>query len=92
MDVRLKAKRCLYAGEGKGVVLWNDGSKDELKAALDEEMRKLKEANPEWWAWLMLGFPPLAVALASWRFWQNIKVERQWREMQEKEAKMFERE
>ncbi|KAL7812452.1 dephospho-CoA kinase domain-containing protein [Trichoderma aethiopicum] len=87
MDVRLKAKRCLYAGEGKGVVLWNDGSKDELKAALDEEMRKLKEANPEWWAWLMLGFPPLAVALASWRFWQNIRIERQWREMQEKEAK-----
>ncbi|KAL7786743.1 dephospho-CoA kinase domain-containing protein [Trichoderma ceciliae] len=85
MDVRLKATRCLYAGEGKGVVLWNDGSRDELKVKLDDELRKLKGTNPEWWSWLMLGCPPLAVALATWRLWQNIRVERQWRETQEKE-------
>ncbi|PTB36520.1 uncharacterized protein TrAFT101_010403 [Trichoderma asperellum] len=85
MDVRVKAKRCLSAGEGKGVVLWNDGSRDELKTQLDEELRKLKAANPEWWSWLMLGCPPLAVALASWRFWQNIQAEKRWREAQEKE-------
>ncbi|KAK4953979.1 Dephospho-CoA kinase cab5 [Elasticomyces elasticus] len=36
-DVRDKAERCLRRGEGAGVVVWNDGEKEELKrSAIDD--------------------------------------------------------
>ncbi|KAM4055244.1 dephospho-CoA kinase domain-containing protein [Hirsutella rhossiliensis] len=77
-DVGVKATRCAARGAGKGVVLWNDGSAQELAASLDEAMAELRASSPEWWLWLLLACPPLAVAVAAWRFWQNVEVNRQW--------------
>lgn len=83
-DVREKAKRCEARGDGHGVVLWNDGSRDELKVALEKEMKRLKARTPEWWSWALLGCPPLAVVVAAWRFWQNLRINRRWEETQTK--------
>ncbi|KID89238.1 dephospho-CoA kinase [Metarhizium guizhouense ARSEF 977] len=85
-DVRVKARRCLERGQGNGVVLWNDGSKDELEAKLGEAMEKVRESSPEWWSWVLLGCPPLALAAAAWRIWGNVRINRQWEESQ-REAK-----
>lgn len=77
-DVRLKARRAEARGAGKGVVLWNDGSRDELKLQLDSAMRDLRAQNPSWWSWFLLACPPLAIVVSAWRFWQNVKINRRW--------------
>lgn len=77
-DVRIKAQRCAERGEGNGVVLWNDGSRDELAASLDEAMRKLRKSSPGWWSWVLLACPPLAVVVSAWRIWQNTRMSRRW--------------
>ncbi|OAA76233.1 Dephospho-CoA kinase [Akanthomyces lecanii RCEF 1005] len=79
-DVREKAARCAARGEGNGVVLWNDGSREELAESLGREMASLKARSPEWWSWALLGCPPLAVLAAAWQFWQNTRLNRQWQE------------
>ncbi|QPH12562.1 hypothetical protein C2857_004770 [Epichloe festucae Fl1] len=81
-DVRIKAQRCAERGEGNGVVLWNDGSRDELAARLDEAMRKLRKSSPDWWSWVLLGCPPLAVVVSAWRIWQNTRMSRRWEKSQ----------
>ncbi|OLN81541.1 Dephospho-CoA kinase CAB5 [Colletotrichum chlorophyti] len=81
-DVRLKARRCEARGPGKGVVLWNDGSKEDLKRDIGEAIRKVQASSPVWWSWLLLGCPPAAAALGAWRFWQNIRLNRAWAEQE----------
>ncbi|KAG6018201.1 hypothetical protein E4U41_004022 [Claviceps citrina] len=82
MDVRVKAARCADRGEGSGVVLWNDGSRQELAAGLDEAMRKVRASSPDWWSWLLLACPPLAVAVSAWTVWRNTTINRRWEEAQ----------
>ncbi|KAH7326329.1 dephospho-CoA kinase-domain-containing protein [Stachybotrys elegans] len=77
-DVRVKARRCEARGPGKGVVLWNDGTKSDLEASLDNVMAEVSKRSPRWWSWLLLGFPPLAMLRATWGFWQNTQINRQW--------------
>ncbi|POR37892.1 Dephospho-CoA kinase [Tolypocladium paradoxum] len=83
-DVRVKAARCAARGAGKGVVLWNDGSRDELATSLDEAMATMRRSSPAWWSWALLGCPPLALMVAAWRFWQNVQINRRWEESQPK--------
>jgi dephospho-CoA kinase len=84
-DVRLKAKRCEARGEGKGVVVWNDGSREELKANIDACLQEIRKSSPPWWNFLCLLFPPLGVAAGAWAYWQNIRINRQWSERELKE-------
>ncbi|QPC78915.1 hypothetical protein HYE68_009667 [Fusarium pseudograminearum] len=79
-DVREKAQRCEERGEGKGIVLWNDGPREDLQVQLDKAIKGLKKETPDWWTWLLLGCPPLAVAIATWRFWQNLIINERWEE------------
>ncbi|CEJ90180.1 Putative Dephospho-CoA kinase [[Torrubiella] hemipterigena] len=72
-DVRVKASWAEARGKGKGVVLWNDTSKEELQAQLDNHIKALKKASPQWWALSLLAFPPLAAAVAAFRIWQNVR-------------------
>ncbi|GAW11071.1 hypothetical protein ANO14919_004100 [Xylariales sp. No.14919] len=85
-DVRLKAKRCEARGEGRGVVVWNDGSLEELKANIDTCFADIRKSSPPWWNWLCLLFPPLGVVAGGWVYWQNIRINRKWhdRELEEK--------
>ncbi|KAG6009902.1 hypothetical protein E4U21_001004 [Claviceps maximensis] len=86
MDVRHKAARCMERGEGLGVVLWNDGSKDDLAASLDEAIKKLRQSSPDWWSWMLLACPPLALAVSAWTIWQNTRINSRW-EASQVEAK-----
>ncbi|KAH8169729.1 dephospho-CoA kinase domain-containing protein [Sarocladium implicatum] len=86
-DVRLKARRSEIRGNGRGVVLWNDGSKEELKEKLDKAILEMKQTSPQWWSWLLLACPPLAVAVAGWHFWDNSRINQRWAAVEEAEAK-----
>ncbi|KAJ8112162.1 hypothetical protein ONZ43_g5453 [Nemania bipapillata] len=85
-DVRLKAKRCEARGKGRGVVVWNDGSREELRANIDACLQEIRKSSPPWWNWLCLLFPPLGVAAGAWTYWQNIQLNKKWQdlELQEK--------
>ncbi|KAI1777720.1 dephospho-CoA kinase [Hypoxylon cercidicola] len=81
-DVRLKAKRCEARGKGKGVVLWNDGTKAELRANVDAALKEMRRGSPPWWNWMCLVCPPIGVAAGVWVYWQNININKRWREME----------
>lgn len=84
-DVRLKAKRCAARGPGRGIVLLNDGTKEELRENIAKAVGELEAANPRWWAWVLLACPPLAIVCGAWQYWQNGKINEKWRE-QEKDV------
>lgn len=84
-DVRLKARRCKARGPGKGMVVWNDGPQAELKANIGTVIQAIHARSPGWWHWLLLLCPPLAVASGTWAFWQNVRINRAWRELEREE-------
>jgi len=84
-DVRVKAKRCEARGAGRGVVLWNDGGREELKAQIASAMHALGRESPRWWAWMLLLCPPLAGLAGAWTYWQNCAINKRWREEELKE-------
>ncbi|KAL6851036.1 Dephospho-CoA kinase cab5 [Amphichorda felina] len=86
-DVRVKAAQSEARGEGRGIVLWNDGGKEELKEEVARAMEKLRRTSDGWWSWVLLACPPLAVAVAAWRMRENAKLQKQWEEVQSKEFK-----
>ena len=81
-DVRLKARRCEERGKGRGVVLWNDGTKEQLRAEIDAALAEIRRGSPPWWNWICLAFPPLGVAAGAWTYWQNVNINKRWREME----------
>lgn len=88
-DVRDKAKRCLRRGEKAGVVVWNDGNKEELKTEIDRVMGVVQQGHPQWWAWLLLLSPPLAAASGTWSYVRSWWIKRQWEaEKQREKAKL----
>jgi dephospho-CoA kinase len=86
VDVREKARRCLERGGARGVVVWNAGGKDELKAELRKAMDEVEASSPKWWSVLLLACPPLAVALATWGVVRNGLFNWDW-EVREKHAR-----
>lgn len=84
-DVRVKMKRCAARGPGRGVVLLNDGTREDLRAELARVVEGLERASPVWWAWLLLACPPLAAAKGAWEYWNNGKINERWA-TQEKDA------
>ena len=85
-DVRLKAEQSRARGEGKGLVVWNDGTREELRLQIDDAMRTLRRGSDGWWSWLLLACPPLAIVVALWRVRENARFQREW-EVKSKEIK-----
>ncbi|CRK41361.1 hypothetical protein BN1723_005095 [Verticillium longisporum] len=81
-DVREKARRCEARGEGKGLVLWNDGSREELEKQIGEAIEGIKAKSPGWWNLLLLGAPPLAILAGLFRYWQNGRINKRWHEQE----------
>lgn len=81
-DVREKARRCESRGKGKGVVVWNDGGKEELRGELERVMKVVKASSPRWWAWLLLLCPPLAGLAGMWSYWRGLVINRRWKEQE----------
>lgn len=85
-DVREKARRCEARGKGLGVVVLNDGDKEDLKRELERVMAEIRRSSPKWWAWLLLLCPPLAGLAGVWSYYRAVAVNRRWQE-QELQAK-----
>ena len=84
-DVRDKAERCLRRGEKAGVVVWNDRGKEDLKKEIDRVMATVQEGSPQWWAWLLLLFPPLGVLSGGWSYVRSWYIKRQWEQEKARE-------
>jgi len=84
-DVREKARRCEARGEGRGVVVWNDGGREELGREVERAMVGLKRRSPGWWAWLLLLVPPLAGLAGVWTYFRNLRINRAWKELELRE-------
>ncbi|KAK3682634.1 dephospho-CoA kinase-domain-containing protein [Podospora appendiculata] len=85
-DVRVKARRCeLRGGKGRGVVVWNDGGREELGREVARAWGEIERASPAWWSWGLWACPPAAVAVAVWSFWENVRINRRWAEMEARE-------
>lgn len=78
MDVRVKARRCEARGPGRGVVLLNDGDKEELRVEVERALRGLREGSPWWWSTALWVCPPLAVAAGVWTLAVNWRAGRRW--------------
>ena len=77
-DVRDKAEKCLARGERSGVVVWNDGDKDDLKREVDRVMAVVRRGSPRWWGWLLLLCPPLAGIVGGWSYVRMWWIKREW--------------
>jgi len=84
-DVREKAKRAEERnkhGKGRGYVLYNDSSKEELRIQIDDAVGKIRHDSPMWWSLLLLICPPAMVAVASWEVYRGWNIKKaQAREM-----------
>jgi len=85
-DVRVKARRAEQRGNGRGVVVWNDGDKEQLKEELERVMKEVRTASPKWWAWLLLLCPPLAGLAGAWNYYMGTVINKKWKaqELQDK--------
>ena len=87
-DVREKARRAERRGKS-GVVVWNDGDKEQLRQEVDRVMREVMRSSPRWWAWLLLACPPLAATVAAWNFLMSWRMQKAWeRERAAEKAKL----
>ena len=77
-DVREKARHALSRGEKRGVVVWNDGDKEDLKREVARVMKEIEKASPQWWAYVCLVLPPLGAAAAAWTVFRNWRLQASW--------------
>jgi dephospho-CoA kinase len=82
-DVRDKARRSLARGSGRGVVVWNDGDREQLRRDVDKAMMEIKAKSPPWWAMLCLLCPPIGASSAAWALFRNWSVDRAWRKQEQ---------
>ncbi|KFH41792.1 Dephospho-CoA kinase-like protein [Hapsidospora chrysogenum ATCC 11550] len=83
-DVRVKAAQSEARGEGRGIVLWNDGTREELEGEVARAVEGMRRGNDGLWSWVLLACPPLAVAVAAWRIWENGRLRKEWERRQSK--------
>ena len=94
-DVREKAERCerrndgLFGQkeEGRGLIIWNNGNKEELKKNVAEVMEKMRQNSPLWWSWICLLVPPVGLAAGAWQMTRSLIDKWAW-ERQQKVAKV----
>ncbi|KAK4650203.1 Dephospho-CoA kinase cab5 [Podospora pseudocomata] len=80
--VMKKVERAAFGG---GVVVWNDGDKDDLKRELRRVMEEVERGSPRWWGWVLWVCPPLALVVGGWGLWRNWRGEREWEERERRE-------
>lgn len=84
-DVRIKARRCEARGPGRGVVVWNDGDKEQLRREVDRVMAQLRQASPWWWSTALWLCPPLAIGMGAWDIYVNWRGAKRWEKEETRE-------
>ncbi|ROW13092.1 hypothetical protein VPNG_05921 [Cytospora leucostoma] len=82
MDVRVKARRAAARGRGRGVVVLNDGDKEELRRGVERALVEIRGRSPWWWSTALWLLPPLAVAAGAWNLFVNWRAARRWEEQE----------
>ncbi|KAA6409031.1 MAG: dephospho- kinase [Lasallia pustulata] len=83
-DVRDKARRAGERGRGRGVVVWNDGGREELEREVKRVMEGVRTGSPWWWGWLLWVVPVLG-AVGVWGLVRNWWARRRWEEGKKRE-------
>lgn len=86
MGVDVKVARCRARGEGRGVVVWNDGGLEELRGEVGRAVEGLRRGSPAWWGRLLWVCPVLAVGVGVWNVALNWWSVRRW-EREERAAR-----
>lgn len=75
----------IYAPRGRGYVLDNDGSVEELRARVADTLDRMRAGRDGWWRWTMWVVPPLAGAVAGGVVMMNWWWRRWWIQERERE-------
>ncbi|KAL8790907.1 MAG: hypothetical protein Q9213_000332 [Squamulea squamosa] len=73
-----KVARTEARGEGRGYVIWNDGSREELKQKVGQVMREVERGRKGIWRLIFLVFWPLAIVWAGWEVALGLWGRRRW--------------
>ncbi|KAL4864511.1 hypothetical protein BDV12DRAFT_176053 [Aspergillus spectabilis] len=79
-DVKGKVEKAEFRGveSARGVIVWNDGDREELEREVRTALGKIQATSPRWWAWCLLLAPPLGVGVAAWNLAVNYGIRRRW--------------
>ncbi|KAL4805039.1 dephospho-CoA kinase-domain-containing protein [Aspergillus unguis] len=79
-DVKGKAAKAEFRGmeSARGVIVWNDGDKEELEREVKRAVATIQGTSPRWWAWWLLLAPPLGLGVAAWNLAVNYGTRRRW--------------
>ena len=73
-----KVARTEARGKGRGYVVSNNGSREELEAKIGEVVREVERGRKGFWRWAFLVLMPLAVLWAGWEVGKGWWGRRQW--------------
>ncbi|KAL4747335.1 hypothetical protein BDW72DRAFT_182949 [Aspergillus terricola var. indicus] len=79
-DVKGKVEKAEFRGteSARGVIVWNDGDKEELEREVRKAVATIQGRSPRWWAWWLLLAPPLGVGVAALNLAVNYGIRRRW--------------
>lgn len=80
MEMREKVGRCKERGERKGLVIWNDGGREELKNQVSGAVKRLESGRGFWWMLWLWASPFVALAVAGWEVWKGWRAKKRWEE------------
>jgi len=75
-----KAERAEARGKGRGVVVWNDGGREELGEEVGRVMREVERVRRGWWGWWLWGSPVVALVVGLWEVWRGWGARREFEE------------
>lgn len=75
--VKEKVARAEYRGEGRGVVVWNDGVKEVLEREVERVMKEVERGRRGWWGWWLWGNPLAAVVVGAWEVYVGWRAKRE---------------
>lgn len=79
MGVREKVGRCKERGD-RGLVVWNDGGREELRKQVSGVVKRLESGRGFWWMWWLWVSPFVALAIAAWEVWKGWRAKKRWEE------------
>ncbi|KAI4171616.1 MAG: hypothetical protein LQ343_004094 [Gyalolechia ehrenbergii] len=73
-----KVARTEARGVGRGFVVWNDGTREELAGEVGRVMREVERGRRGVWRWVFWVGWPVAVVWGMWEVWRGWSGRREW--------------